>query len=87
MFNKLEWKSAGPIMQQSLKQVPLPATALIASVLSQISNQTNIGLAGIQMRCCTGSLKIAQVNPNKLPPLVDPGKKNILYPNEIEEGE
>lgn len=32
------------------EQVPLPPTALIARVLLQISNQTNIGVTGIQMR-------------------------------------
>lgn len=32
------------------EQVPLPATSLIARVLSQIPNQTNITAAGIQMR-------------------------------------
>lgn len=50
VFNKLEWKSIGSNYLAESEQVPLPATALIASALLQISNQTNIGIAGIQMR-------------------------------------
>ena len=69
------------------EQVPLPATALIASALLQISNQANIGIAGIQMRwwdvsphqnvrIWTVAVKTTRVNPNKLLSLIDPGGKD-----------
>lgn len=49
MFNKLEWKSAGPIIEQSMSRCHYQRLHWSLQ-FSQISNQTNIGIAGIQMR-------------------------------------
>lgn len=70
------------------EQVPLPVTALIAPVLLQILNQTNISIAGHtneMMKCAdtsqcsylnkrTNCTKATQVNLNKVLSLIDPGK-------------
>lgn len=83
------------------EQVPLPATALIASVLLQISNQTNIGIAGIQMRWWNVSAHqnvrigtVARTAQESLRSIqisfchwLTQGKMEILLSNEIEAGE
>lgn len=80
------------------EQLPLPVTALIASVFSDIksdkhrhSRHTNEMMKYVGAPQClngTKCTKITRVNPNKLLPLIDPGKKmEISLSNEIEGGE